>query len=208
MKKFLIKIIILSIIFFVGYFIGNGQIFKENNLSKKEEQKTVISKSVCDEMMKTWKLNPIEIYEGKPTKVDFSTYPEAKMFRTTITEQALKGPNFAGHYTFATWGCGTSCLMYAIIDSISGKVVLMNGPYEEEQLTPHFDINSRLLVLNSKDDFEQSKGQNINEILGENNRGFDGLSRIYYELMDGKEWERVWLNKICGESALDGIFSY
>jgi len=32
------------------------------------------------------------------------------------------GPNFAGHYFVIRWGCGSDCLMMAIIDAKTGKV--------------------------------------------------------------------------------------
>ena len=47
---------------------------------------------------------------------------EARLFRTVIRDAAAKGPNFAGHYTVAVWGCGASCTSAAIVDAITGKV--------------------------------------------------------------------------------------
>ena len=44
------------------------------------------------------------------------------MFRTRITKEALQGPNFAGHYTVATWGCGTGCTEFAIVNAKTGTV--------------------------------------------------------------------------------------
>jgi hypothetical protein len=32
------------------------------------------------------------------------------------------GPNFAGHYFVIRWGCGSNCLMMAILDAKTGKV--------------------------------------------------------------------------------------
>jgi hypothetical protein len=43
-----------------------------------------------------------------------------------IREGAADGPNFAGHYTVAAWGCGTSCTDFAIIDAKSGRVFFDN----------------------------------------------------------------------------------
>ena len=36
-----------------------------------------------------------------------------RLFRTRIRKGAAKGPNFAGHYTIADWGCGTRCVSIA-----------------------------------------------------------------------------------------------
>ena len=35
------------------------------------------------------------------------------------------GPNFAGHYYVIRWGCGSNCLMMAVVDAKDGKV---HGP--------------------------------------------------------------------------------
>ena len=48
----------------------------------------------------------------------------ARLFRTAIRNQATAGPNFAGNYTIALLGCGSSCRRYAIVDARSGDVYL------------------------------------------------------------------------------------
>ena len=78
-----------------------------------------------------------EIFNGTPTLPILAT-PEARRFRTRITEGITKGvgvedgatgkelgkpgPNFAGHYTIVRWGCGSPCLMIAIIDLKTGRI--------------------------------------------------------------------------------------
>lgn len=47
---------------------------------------------------------------------------DARLFRTRLREAAQEGPNFAGHYTIASWGCGTGCLNFAVIDLKTGRV--------------------------------------------------------------------------------------
>lgn len=59
-----------------------------------------------------------------PAPVNFDTYPQARNFETAITEQAAKGPNFAGHYTIIEWGCGTNCQGHAIVDAETGEIAL------------------------------------------------------------------------------------
>jgi hypothetical protein len=63
-----------------------------------------------------------DIFKGKPALVDLASHPNARRFRTRLREGATMGPNFAGHFTIVTWGCGTMCEELAIIDSQSGKV--------------------------------------------------------------------------------------
>src|SRR5208282_3369622 len=48
--------------------------------------------------------------------------PEDRLFRTRIREGASKGPNFAGHYTIAEWGCGSGCISIALVDAADGTV--------------------------------------------------------------------------------------
>src|SRR5579862_3169987 len=48
--------------------------------------------------------------------------PQQRRFRTVIRQSAAKGPNFAGHYTIAPWGCGTGCIQFVVVDNQSGNV--------------------------------------------------------------------------------------
>jgi hypothetical protein len=62
-----------------------------------------------------------EVFRGTPAVPILAT-PEARKFRTELTRQAAQGPNFAGFYTFARWGCGAGCVTGAIIDARTGQV--------------------------------------------------------------------------------------
>jgi len=57
----------------------------------------------------------------KPAPVDL-TDPKTRRFRTVLKSCAKNGPNFAGHYTVVGWGCGTSCVSFAIVDAKTGIV--------------------------------------------------------------------------------------
>jgi hypothetical protein len=59
---------------------------------------------------------------AKSAPVDLRGNSEARRFRTMLRESAASGPDFAGHYTIAEWGCGTSCVNWAIVDALTGKV--------------------------------------------------------------------------------------
>ena len=48
--------------------------------------------------------------------------PRFRLFRTQILTAARRGPDFAGCYALAIWGCGTSCLSMAVINEATGKV--------------------------------------------------------------------------------------
>jgi len=68
-----------------------------------------------------------EVFSGKPAAPVLKTAND-RMFRSRIREGAAKGPNFAGHYAIADWGCGAGCVSLAVVDSKDGTVY--RGPFE------------------------------------------------------------------------------
>jgi hypothetical protein len=60
------------------------------------------------------------IFKGTPAPPKLR--PGDRLFRTRIREGAAKGPNFAGHYTIAEWGCGMGCVSIAIVDASDGRI--------------------------------------------------------------------------------------
>jgi hypothetical protein len=80
-----------------------------------------------------------------------------------IRQGASKGPNFAGHYTIAAWGCGSSCVSIALVDAKDGTI--FNVPFSilgwgmllryDGQNAPNRDgfeplsyqVDSRLLIV-------------------------------------------------------------
>jgi len=88
-----------------------------------------------------------EIYSGSVHAPDFSTKPEARTFRTLITEGAKNGPNFAGNYTIVTWGCGSGCQSSAILDARTGKFIEY-GLISTEGLL--YRLHNDLLTLNPR----------------------------------------------------------
>ncbi len=73
-----------------------------------------------------YRVPPSTIFKGVPAAPQFKA-PGQRMFRTVIREATKKGSNFAGHYTIADWGCGTSCEAVAVIDAETGAVY--DGPF-------------------------------------------------------------------------------
>jgi hypothetical protein len=96
-----------------------------------------------------------------PSAVDLTSHPNARRYRTVLRTQAAKGSNFAGHYTVAGWGCGTSCVQFAIIDTLTGRVYFpphilsVSSDHvdmtKDEPASPFYSLryrtNSRLLVI-------------------------------------------------------------
>jgi hypothetical protein len=98
-----------------------------------------------------------QIYRGKPAPPDLST-PEARRFRTVL-RQFAQGPNFAGHFTLAMWGCGAACSTVAVIDAKSGAVVFapfffQGGANDINPACsangPRYDIRSELLLIQGR----------------------------------------------------------
>ena len=93
-------------------------------------------------------------FRGKPAPVDLSS-SRALEFKTELKRQATEGPDFAGHFKIAIWGCGSSCAAFAIVDSQTGQVyfppelsyVTWTG-YEGTNFGLQYRIDSRLLILN------------------------------------------------------------
>lgn len=65
---------------------------------------------------------PAKRVSGQSSKVDLASHSLAHRYRTVLRTQAREGANFAGHFTIAGWGCGSSCVQFAIIDATTGKV--------------------------------------------------------------------------------------
>src|SRR5689334_18730121 len=91
---------------------------------------------------------PAAIFHGRPSAPHLET-TRARQFRTTISKGAKAGVNFAGHFALVSWGCGSSCGSYVVVDSQSGRV------YEPSELVnvelgrggPIYRADSSLLVL-------------------------------------------------------------
>ena len=105
----------------------------------------------------------VQDFHGKPVSPVLSS-SKARMMRTQLRQEASSGPNFAGHFTLARWGCGAGCVSWAIIDARSGKVwfapflvtdvtgaTTLRDP-ECGQHSMDFRIDSELIVVNGSVD--------------------------------------------------------
>ncbi len=147
--------------------------------------------------MSTWAQSPntvprfgdftAEVFSGKPADPILST-SEERLYRTTIRrgvsrgwgvadgatgkEISVPGPNFAGHYVIVTWGCGSPCLMAAIVDLKTGRVFpppFHHGPGHSYFQVPWdfpsdpliYRTDSRLLIMNlcEADELVQDHGR-------------------------------------------------
>nr|WP_315145171.1 hypothetical protein [uncultured Flavobacterium sp.] len=113
---------------------------------------------------------------SKNISLDFKSLKEANEYRTRLKEAFKTDPiNFAGHYTFVFWGCGSPCKISMIIDRLTGKI------YESptSSLGYEFKSDSRMLIVNPPNE----KGFNddciyckpIIYVFDEKNKTFDQL---------------------------------
>ena len=92
---------------------------------------------------------PVAVYVGKVANPILDT-PEKRQFRTRISKAAANGPNFAGHFALAAWGCGTSCLFSAVIDVKTGVVAFFPATvccWPSDQKGILFKADSSLVVF-------------------------------------------------------------
>lgn len=93
---------------------------------------------------------PANVYKGPIAPIKILSHDDAE-FRTMLSNAAGQRPNFAGHYTLTSWGCGGNCIITVAINSRTGKTTWLpftlccwpagvDDPRE-------FRSNSRLLVL-------------------------------------------------------------
>jgi hypothetical protein len=99
---------------------------------------------------------PATVERARVKAIDFKKNPDARTFRTRLSEALRRGVNFAGHYVVAGWGCGTGCISGAIIDARTGNVfwpeqfnamgvLYSDGEYADEPVA--YRKNSRMLVI-------------------------------------------------------------
>src|SRR5919109_5383372 len=60
-------------------------------------------------------------YNGSPAPLKLTKLDEMQI-RERLTDYSKRVANFAGHYEFVMWGCGTNCTAGAIVDLKTGAV--------------------------------------------------------------------------------------
>lgn len=122
------------------------------------------------------------VFKGKPAAVNVNNHPKAKQFRTVLHAGAAKGPNFAGHYTAITWGCGTECQMLGIVDAKTGRVFI--APFTL-RLRANFRRDSRLLIADPPEEWRSVYGEdNLDDVPA-------GPAKATYYRWDGTRLHRI-----------------
>lgn len=122
----------------------NVQIFGDTTISKERFH----SVSIKFEPYVSFDDFLVDSVEAGKKPLDFSTNKEAYQFRTRIRDAYnTNTANFAGHYTFVSWGCGSPCQQAAIVDRRTGYIY--NAP--AAALGYDFRVNSKMLIVNVPD---------------------------------------------------------
>lgn len=144
MKPFIVCTIILC---FVGML--NVQAGEEIRAGRSPSGNIVVADSPGIRLPVFEEFPATEVFKGKPVRVDLHSHPDARRFRTRLTEGAAKGPNFAGRFTVVMWHCGTSCQVVALVDAKTGRVHFpLSFPTSEGVC---FRLNSNLLITDPID---------------------------------------------------------
>jgi hypothetical protein len=127
-------------------------------------------------------------WHGPAASIKLITRSE-RMFRTRLIEAARESPDFAGHYKFAGWGCGSVCGAGAIIDLQSGDVYApplggkgegwerwISCPALFDGTGYEYHLNSRLMVVRCGWNFDQD-GKNWPD--------------LYYLLWEGTKFKEL-----------------
>jgi hypothetical protein len=135
-----------------------------------------------------------EIHTGPiaAPRLDRSMTPYEWRFRTRIRKGAPDGPNYAGHYTVITWGCGVECQMHAIVDAKTGGFVRFR--YLSAMGLGH-NLKSRLLVVNPSENALVENGPFLSQML----KHYGLFERTYLDIKEGA------VQELCKENAAIGI---
>ena len=76
----------------------------------------------ADTSLPAFKDFPAPLYQGKIATVKIASAKD-RQYRSRLRQSSGQKPNFAGHYTLTSWGCGASCVMAVAIDAETGRTV-------------------------------------------------------------------------------------
>jgi hypothetical protein len=108
------------------------------------------------------------VYNGKPSPVVLRSQAD-RDFRTRLRDASKEPANFAGEYSLAIWGCGTSCLMGAAVQLKTGNVIFMPGTisnWKGEGDPISFQLKSRLLIASGYINEKGKYGKHYYEFTG------------------------------------------
>lgn len=191
--------------FVAGYFlVGSNQKTNESALMQGTfcENLLEVRRMVSSRYPTEFDTAPDEYYTRGivSAPIDFNTekYPEAQQFQTVITESVFNspGPNFAGHYTVASWDCGSNCQSHAVVDNNTGEIIAYGLESEYGAMSSH---DTKVLILNPKENFPTLEASGMAP--GQASYMFANVPREYYVLVNDDITGEPNLSLFCTESA-------
>lgn len=122
-------------------------------------------------------------------KLDLTSNPIARTYRTVLRLEMAEGPNFAGHFRVAFWGCGASCAMFAVVDLKTGKVI--TAKEFTSVLGTHLAADDFLPGTGSNGwGFRYERDSNLLVVLGDPDED-ESRSGAYYFVLQGERLRLV-----------------
>ena len=164
-------------------------------------------KTSCERVLEKWEAAnpaaaaPRSLYTGPIASIDYENTPlkQAANFKTAINDAVAKGPNFAGKFAVAQWGCGSNCQSHAVVNVESGKIIAF-GPQTEAGIGVTQESN--ILITNPKENFPpiaEMQKAGLKQLADLAN-----IPREYYVLV-GDNDSNYGLQKICTENPFEGM---
>ena len=101
---------------------ADGTAVADTMVQQPTEQPEEVSINYSDSLdFERYKVDAKKIAKHAP--IDWTSYPEAKDFRTRITDAYKTNEvDFAGYYVTSIFGCGAGCIMGFMVDVRDGKI--------------------------------------------------------------------------------------
>jgi hypothetical protein len=97
---------------------------QQDEPSEFDKCRLVTASDLSDPKAPTFEAFPAKTPQTIPnTKLDLMSSRIARKYRTVLRLEIAKGPNYAGYYRVALWGCGSSCAMFAVVNLKTGRVI-------------------------------------------------------------------------------------
>jgi hypothetical protein len=132
LNSVLLIVLIVLMVFALKEMQKNQDYYKEN-LGLKDTPKTPVEETISEkETANSYNNTTLNLSDPYTSKYK------------TIFEEALKKPaNFNNHYVVVSYGCGSGCVAYGVVDKNTGKAY--QGPSDDYggnyQVPPSFETN-------------------------------------------------------------------
>jgi hypothetical protein len=148
--------------------------------------RTVTTEDVTDKRAPTFAAYRVASPETvENPKLDFNSNPIARTYRTILREEIARGPNFAGYYRVAVWGCGMSCTMFAVINLNTGRIITPEG--FSHTIGVYFGVDNQKLFPESPRDHNLlafTRDSRLLVVLGDLNEDDNREGAFYFVLDD------------------------